>query len=88
MHSCWLKKELIPSAPRSVTPNSRVREKMTGLEIVSDMAPIDTALEIAEDVVTVGDVVAKVAESLHDLSPVVRIVVPPTVTVELLGARR
>lgn len=30
LQACWLKKELIPFCPRSVTPNSLVFDKMTG----------------------------------------------------------
>lgn len=45
---------------------------------------VDAPLEVAEDVVAAGYVVAKVAQGLHDLSPLPRRVGPASVAVELL----
>ena len=45
---------------------------------------INAALEIAEKVVSEGAVVAEVTQCLHDLGPVVAIVAPTRVAVELL----
>jgi hypothetical protein len=50
----------------------------------NDLALVDAALEVAQNIIPARDVVAKVAKSLHDLSPCPRVVVPSGVAVELL----
>ena len=45
---------------------------------------IDATLEVAENVVSARNVVAKVTKGLHNLSPGNRVIAPSTVAVELL----
>jgi hypothetical protein len=64
----------------TVLPGSRKDDRIGQ----DDFPLVDAALEVAKDEVTTRNVVAEVAQGLHNLAPFSCVVIPSGVAVELL----